>query len=386
MGDEIKILITGDTHLGGGRVKQLALDNNVDQLFGDFLPLIRNADLSITNLESPCVDNGRPILKTGPNLKSPAASLNVLKSAGFDLVTLANNHIMDYGLEGLSSTIKGCSKYSIKSVGAGTDIEKASHTFYYVNRGIRVAIINIAENEFGTTNGDKPGAHPLNTIQNYYTIQQANNKADRVIVIIHGGHEYYPLPSPRMRETYRYFIDIGADIVVGHHPHCYSGFEVYKKAPIFYSLGNFLFDKNGSEKDMGWNTGFMLELTINKSQISFEIHPYIQNYHEAGLNKLGETDKAEFEQNISRLSEIIIDKAKLEDRFDVFCKKSQKIYSSYVEPHSNKWIHALRNRNYLPSFLSKKKKILLLNLTRCEAHRDVLIKLLDYENSNSSEE
>ena len=97
MKEKVKIIITGDAHLGGGRVAAYAEQGDAEQLFGEFLPLFRGADLSVTNLESPVIDGGSPIEKTGPVLKSPVESLAVLKKAGFGLVTLANNHILDYG-------------------------------------------------------------------------------------------------------------------------------------------------------------------------------------------------------------------------------------------------------------------------------------------------
>lgn len=375
MNKRVKVLITGDTHLGSGRVKNLAITNSEEELFGDFLIKIQDADLSVTNLESPLVDTGNPILKTGPNIKSPVQSLEVLKSAGFNLLTLANNHIMDYGEEGLKSTIDICADAGIETVGAGNDLESAQKPYIFKIHGIRISVLNIAENEFGTTNDDSPGAHALNLVRNYYSIKETCKSTDYVIVIVHGGHENYPLPSPRMKETYRFFVDAGADAVIGHHPHCYSGYEKYKNATIFYSLGNFLFDK-GKQSSVSWNIGFIIEFKITEHKMEFDIIPYIQNAEEAGLRKLKDFEYSKFENNITQLNKIISDDEKLKKSFDVFIKSSSNLYRSYIEPHSLKYLHALRNRNLFPSLLSERKRRLLLNLTRCEAHRDVLIKIL----------
>ena len=84
--------------------------------------------------------------------------------------------------------------------------------------------------------------NPLLPIQQFYKIQEAKENADYVLVIVHGGIEHYQLPTSRMIETYRFFIDAGADAVVNHHQHCYSGYERYKSKPIIYGLGNLLFD------------------------------------------------------------------------------------------------------------------------------------------------
>jgi len=375
MNNPIKILITGDTHLGGGRVKELAIREAKDQLFGKFSQLIQKADISITNLESPLVDNGSPILKTGPNLKSPISSLGVLKKAGFDLLTLANNHIMDYGEAGLASTLDICSRTGLKTVGVGQNFIDAQQPFTTEIQGLRISIINIAENEFGTTENESPGAHSLNPIQNYYRIKETSETSDYVLVIIHGGHENYQLPSPRMKDTYRFFVDAGASAVIGHHPHCYSGYEVYRNVPIFYSLGNFLFDKQNQDYSI-WNEGIMVEFIVDDSGLDFEIIPYIQNDKDVGLRRLNQEERSFFDKKLSQLNKIISDKRELEKNFEEFCISKRDLYSNFIEPHSFKYIHALRNRNLFPSLLSKRKKRLLLNLTRCEAHRDILQQIL----------
>lgn len=376
MGDGARIVITGDTHLGGGRVTDLALNNKIDSLFGEFLPVISSADLAISNLESPLIDQGNPILKTGPNLKSPESSVGVLKSAGFDLVTLANNHIMDYGDEGLATTLDACQKAGIETTGAGSSLEEARQPYFREINGIRLAVINIAENEFGTTQNGTPGCHPLDPVQNFYSIQKAKEESDKLIVIVHGGHEHYELPSPRMVETYRFFADAGADAVISHHTHCVSGYEMYKGIPIFYSLGNFLFDKPFDGTLLPWHTGIMVELNITMDSVKFNIHPFIQCAEKAGLRTLKSDEKLAFDSHLKELNNTILNNELLREQFELYCKRSNKLYSSYIEPHSVRLLHALRNRNMAPSFLSERKKRLILNLTRCEAHRDVLIQTL----------
>ena len=378
MSDSIRIIVTGDTHLGGGRVKEAALQRDAEMLFGEFLPMIKGADLSITNLESPLIDDGTPIAKTGPNLKSPVKSLKVLKDAGFDLVTLANNHIMDFGPEGLFSTLESCRSTGIETTGAGNSLNEANQPFIRDIRGIKLSVINIAENEFGTTQNGTPGCHPLDPVQNYYSIKKAKEESDIVIVIVHGGHEHYELPSPRMKETYRFFADAGADAVIGHHTHCVSGYEIYNGTPILYSLGNFLFDSKNSFSGTitPWHTGVIAELNVNSEGVRFELRPFIQNAEEVGLRPLTKTERKEYDKNTEQLNKTIQQDKLLAESFDDYCNRVNRMYSSYIEPHSFRLLHALRNRNILPSMLSGRKKRLLLNLTRCEAHRDVLIKTL----------
>ncbi len=377
MSSTANIVITGDVHLGGGRVRELARQNDAEGLFGEFLKLFRDADLAVTNLESPLINGGTQIAKTGPNLKSPPDTLPVLKKAGFGLVTLANNHIMDYGTEGLESTLNACKDAGIATVGAGMSSEEAMKPFTAEINGITIAVLNIAENEFGTTQNGEPGGHAMDPVLNFYAIQNAKKHADRVIVVVHGGHEHYELPSPRMKKTYRFYADAGADAVVGHHTHCISGHERYNGTPIFYSLGNFLFDNESGNELSGWNKGFICSLTFpKKGDAEFKLRPYIQGLNTGGLELPSEKQTQEIESEIISLNSIIARDEELEKRFKEFCLRSRRLYSSYIEPHSVRLIHALRNRNILPSLLSERKKLLYTNLVRCEAHRDILIKTL----------
>jgi poly-gamma-glutamate synthesis protein (capsule biosynthesis protein) len=98
------------------------------------------------------------------------------------------------------------------------------------------------------------------------------DNSNYTILIVHGGHETFEYPRPRMKKLYRYFIDVGVDVVIGHHTHCFSGHEIYKGKPIFYSLGNFVFDQNWSKKT---SVGEVIVLVVNKEKIIKESkYPY----------------------------------------------------------------------------------------------------------------
>jgi poly-gamma-glutamate capsule biosynthesis protein CapA/YwtB (metallophosphatase superfamily) len=206
MGKQINIIVTGDFY-GGNRIEKLIKEEKYADLYNDFITNIQNAEIAIANLESTLTNCNKPIVKTGPALKSSPNTIYALKHAGFNLLTLANNHIMDYGEKGLADTIQLCRKNNISTIGAGSNLNEASKFFYQEVKGIKLAFLNFTENEWSTTNGKEPGANPLNPIINHYAIKIAKEKADFVFVIVHGGHEMYELPSPRMKETYRFFID-----------------------------------------------------------------------------------------------------------------------------------------------------------------------------------
>lgn len=378
---EVIIFVSGD-FCPVGRIEDKILSNTANDIFGDLLPVIMDADISITNLESPLTTRNKPILKTGPALKGISETANLLKNAGFDLVTLANNHIMDYGERGLKDTLEELDINNIKYVGAGNNGNEARKIYYLKKNGLNIAIINIAENEWSTTDDEKAGANPINPIANYYFIKEAKENADKVIVITHGGHELYDLPSPKMKELFRFFVDVGADIVINHHTHHISGYEIYKNAPIFYSLGNFIFD-NPSYKHSKWNSGISLLLHIDKSRLKFKILSFEQCNEYARISLHNENERSMIDHKIKGLNRIISSDKALKISFEKHVKSKSRLYTSYIEPIKNKYILALQNRKLAPRLITKKSKLLLKNIIKCESHREVLIKILENENSNS---
>ena len=370
----VKVIVTGDL-CPINRISDLVNSNNIKEVYNDFATVLDNSDINITNLECPLYNGIDTIKKSGPNLSVDESFVKLLNEGKFNLVTLANNHIMDSGSKGLFSTMQICENSEISFVGAGSNLEDARKPYIKVINGLKIGILNFTENEFSTTNDENPGANPLNPISNYYDIKKTKKEVDFLMIIIHGGHEYYELPSPRMQETYRFFIDAGADAVVGHHTHCCSGYEIYNNKPIFYSLGNFLFDWPNKRNSV-WNFGFALELNIEKNNFEFKLHPYEQNNEIAGIHLLNQIQLEKFEIKIKELNTIIGDKLLLNNYYNKFINDSKKDYLCMLQPYSSKILKALYHKNLLPSIYSKDKKRLLLNLIRCEAHRDRLIGIL----------
>ena len=238
---KISILITGD-FCPHKRIEQAFLKKEYKDVFNGFEIITNDCDWAITNLECPLTLSNNSIEKTGPNLKAHPDCIEGIKFGGFNVVNLANNHIMDYGEQGLIDTINICEKNKIHYVGAGQNINKVSKPLYLTVKETKIAIVNFCENEWSIAGKNKAGANPLNPIINYYQIKEAKENSDFALVIVHGGNEQYKYPSPRMVETYRFFADCGANTVIGHHTHCPSGYERYNNVPIFYSLGNLIFD------------------------------------------------------------------------------------------------------------------------------------------------
>ena len=200
----MKVLIAGD-YCPQNRVADLFEKRDFESVLGNVRDVISTVDYSIVNFECPVCDGSEtPIVKFGPNLKCTEHGVEALKWAGFKCVTLANNHFLDYGEEGVAKTLKTCQDYDIDTVGGGVTLNEASQVLYRKIEGKILAIINCCEHEFSIATDTTAGSNPLNPFQQYYAIQDARKKADYILVIVHGGHEHFQLPSPRMQETYHF--------------------------------------------------------------------------------------------------------------------------------------------------------------------------------------
>ena len=195
----MKVLVAGD-YAYGQRLVDIVKNRQYGILFNDIKEIIKAADVSIVNYETPVLlDGGKyiPITKQGPNLQSPPEAVEAISYAGFNTATLANNHILDYGEEGCRDAIKTLENAGIETVGAGNNLSEAEKILYRHIAGQTLAIINCCEHEFSIAKENKAGANPLDPIKQFYAIKEAKKHAEFVLVIVHGGHEHYQLPSPR---------------------------------------------------------------------------------------------------------------------------------------------------------------------------------------------
>lgn len=378
----MKINVLGDFY-GGGEVEAV-IRNHPHQLINkDVLEIIQSSDLSIVNLESPLTGHSKAITKSGPAIKADKSVAAFLKNTvSIDLVTLANNHILDFGSQGIKDTLDALNGEGVSYCGAGMNHHEAFKPFIFEQKGKKLAILNFCENEWSTTFSNHPGANPIDEIQNYRQIVAAKQIADYVLVIAHGGHEHYTLPSPRIKKLFRFYAEAGAQAVVGHHPHCVSGYEIYDNVPIIYSLGNFLFHRQGSVNEL-WNQGMLVSLEFEDDVCRFDYTFFDQCNGHFKVESIDNTEKRRRTKAMEDLNEIIASDERLDLDYNNLLKSQYRMYKAYLEPHSNRYLQFLQSRKILPSLWSKRKRVYLQNLIRCEAHRDVILSLLADENSHS---
>lgn len=357
---------------------------------GDFAPLIDSstirenqfeelndtfvgADCHITNLECPLTFSEKKIEKTGPSLKAHPDAIRLLKHARVDVACLANNHIFDYGETGFQETITTCEQNSIATLGIVNRPDAKTSWLIKEIKGKKIGFLNYCEHEFSVREDGEFGANGYDPIRCFYEISTLRPQVDYLIVIYHGGNEYYPLPRPGLKKTFHYLADLGADAVIGHHTHVISGYEMYKGKPLVYCLGNFFFPYENEPEE--WHIGMLCKLCI-KENIKVEFIPFQQCKSGNSINLFPEKPGNSILNKVELLSAVIKDDAVL-----------NKKWQDYVEVRANGclkqipgmcfWAKVLLKLGVPLSFvLPHSKTISIFNVLRCRSHFDVIIKSL----------
>lgn len=361
----MKLLITGDFVINQ--------PYNTPQISEEVKELFAQSDYNIVNLEAPVTNSESKIIKTGPHLKADKKStLEVLKSLKVNLCTLANNHVLDYDEQGVLDTLNFCKENNIETVGAGKNKEEAAKVFYLDSEVGKIAFINIAENEWASATETTAGANGMDLIDDVKIIQESKQQNDFVFVIVHGGHLFYNIPSPRMQKQYRFYIDNGADMVVGHHTHCLGGFEKYKGKNIFYSLGNFIFTKRLKPSNSKY--GLILEIDISPfKSITTNIHPIKIDKEQFNTIYLKNEEQEKILIELDAINNNIADPQIIKKSWQVHIEKTNKMYLNNISPMAgirNKYLKWLLIKLGV-KLINKKSAASLLNNINCESHLDV---------------
>lgn len=365
----ISLLFAGD-FVPYGRTVALFEKNKYYELFHDLYPLLRKVDYSIINYESPIItENYAPIDKSGPILFSSSKAMEVIHNIGFDMITLANNHFRDLGQKGVEKTIDSAESLKIEYVGGGANYSEARKIKYVEIKNKTIAFINVCENEWSIARKDYGGSNPYDLINIHHDIVEAKQKSDYVILVIHGGIEHYQLPTPRMKREYRYFVELGADAVINHHQHCYSGYEIYCGKPIFYGLGNFCFDRLAYRNNGLWDKGILVELVLGSTGITHKIYPYQQCLTLPEIKLLANDS---FSVRINELNKVIANDYLLENEYKKWADKHFNKFISQLNAFGFKLFDKIYKRGLIWDLTSKKRLYVILDLLRCESHIDVI--------------
>lgn len=349
----------------------LFCEGKVEELFGDeLLKEFQAADFRIFNLETPLTDHNAPISKCGPCLSAPTKCIKGYVAAGVDLVTLANNHIMDQGENGLTETVKVLQKYSIRYVGVGKTINDCISSCTITIKGKKIGIYACAEHEFSIATTCLPGANPFDPLESYDRIKEMAAEHDYIIVLYHGGKELYQYPSPNLQKVCRKFIESGANLVICQHSHCIGCEEEYKSGSIIYGQGNFLFDRSNHYM---WRTGLVVKI---QDDFSVNLLPIIKIQNKVRLASVEQT-KEILSQYYSR-SEEITKEHFINEEYSKFARNQ---IARYINTFGGGWRSILvkierKVFNHNPDikkYYGSKRMLRLINHIECEAHRELII-------------
>ena len=272
----LQLIFCGDT-VPTPDSAQLFASGDVDALFGDIVGHFAAADRVIVNLECALTESQNAIRKFGPNLKGPPAAAQTLRKAGVTDCSLANNHVLDFGVAGLRNTIRTLESAKLGWFGAGEDAESSRCPLTIEKGGLRVAVLAVAEHEYSYALPGQPGAAPFDPFETLADIVQLKRTYDAVVVLYHGGKEQCEYPSPRLRSACRVMACLGADVVLCQHSHIIGCAEEYAGSTIVYGQGNFHFVRYGTQTP-GWTSGLMVKVTFN-DEIKTEFLPVVAGAH-----------------------------------------------------------------------------------------------------------
>ena len=370
-----KILIFGDICPTNDTIQSFESGSG-ERLMGNVLPLIKDADYCIANLECVITDHPTSVKKCGPILYGSTKCMTTIADVGIQAVSLANNHIRDCGDEGVQSTIVTCNHYHIETFGAGVNEEMAALPLIVEVRGKKIGFVSFAEREFNYTKSGQMGAKALDLFEDYDRIHELRKKVDCMIVLFHGGIENYRYPSPLLMKKCHKFVDSGADVVLVQHSHCVGAYEQYKGSTILYGQGNSIFGyRRGNE---AWNESLLVSVEVeDKVSVKFTALE-TQSDGTVCLSHNPEVTMHPFMERSAMVTDIQF----IETEWQKFCNSIEPLYLSMLYGHGlqiNRLNRLLKN-NLVRLLYSKWQLNVTNNLVRCDAHREVLETLLNKYN------
>lgn len=347
---------------------------DIESLLGSgLIECLNNADYRIFNIEAPITDIHEPIPKCGLNLQVPSACIKGLSAMRIDLVTLANNHILDQGEKGLFDTQKHLEEEGINHVGTGTNTNAARKPFVFLHNGKKIGVFACAEHEFSIATNNSAGANPFDSLESPDDVYRLKQECDYVIVLYHGGKEFYRYPSPFLQKTCRKLIEKGANLVICQHSHCIGCEEHYNNGIIIYGQGNFIFDSGSDEY---WNSGILVSIDE-----SFEIqyYPIVKNGN--GVRLANEYEKTELMTEFYERSKQALDPQFVNEKYARFAKEKVFSYLHACAPADSvfiKLINKLTRGKYQESRLRRQfnryNAARVLNYIECEAHQELFLR------------
>jgi poly-gamma-glutamate synthesis protein (capsule biosynthesis protein) len=367
-----RVLIGADICPIGGNTPYFR-EGNAEALFHDLLPEFQQADLVIANLECPLIEKPTPISKTGPTFGEESACIRGIRAAGIDVLSLANNHILDHGPEGLANTLAVCERAGVATVGAGPDLAAAGVVLVRQAGNLRVGIVAMAEHEFSIATAATAGANPLDLITFVRRAAEIRKSVDYLVVLVHGGHEFLSAPSPRLRETCRFLVEMGAQAVILQHPHALGGIEEYRGGQIVYGQGALVMDEPVYRARRSFHESVLIALTIADDGTStLEPLPVVQSDPVPGARRMEGWRAEKFLAELAVKSRAILDDDYIDREWKRFCEEREHGYLNVLLGHNRVLSRANRKGGLARLLYGKRRMLGARNVVCCETHREAL--------------
>ena len=356
--------------------KSLFEEGKGEALVGkELYKILKRSDLNIFNLEVPLTDAETPISKFGNNLIAPTNTVYGYKALEPIFLTLANNHSLDQGVEGLTTTLNLLKQHEIAHAGVGANMKEAKEPFIFEKDGIRIGFYLCTENEFTVATCHSMGANPFDVLDSFDDVEALKKTCDYVIVLYHGGKEFYRYPSPMLQRYCRKFVDKGANLVICQHSHCIGSREDYGEGTIIYGQGNFIFNSESYINHKEFVKDSLL-IRVEATKDSFIVSEVPIRSTERGTRLATESEASETMDSYNQRSEAINDPHFVVQAYKDFADTHVKRYLREFLGRSFiiRAINGLFGRKLMQLILGKTSYLAIQNYLECEAHHELFLR------------
>ena len=351
--------------------EQYFIAGNVEHLVGDaLLEYLRGVDFTCFNLETPLTTESWTARYPGPYLKARPETVNGIRALKPSLVTIGNNHLMDHGPAGCLETMETLRSAGIPFSGAGRDLAEATQPWCFEAEGMHIGVYNCTEYEFAAAGENRCGASPYDPLISFDRVAELKQRCDFVVVLYHGGKEFYRYPSPQLQRVCRKFVEKGASVVLCQHTHCIGCSEEYLEGHIVYGQGNFLFDRKETEFK---KTGVIVECTLEAGELrSVRFVPFVK---QAECVRMADREDAKaILDAMQARSREIQEPGFIDAHYRSFALEK---YSEYIGKlvGGNKWLRRLdrlTGGRLTKHMYTQKGALVLLNMISPENHEECL--------------
>lgn len=348
----------------------------------DLTRMLQGAALNVVNFEAPVkAAQAKGIEKIGPCLSHEENVPKFLENKGFGLVTMANNHSMDYGKEGLLHTISSFETAAVVGAGAWDEAYKVKTVEI---EGKKIGFLGLTHHEFGVLTEKSDGAvgtawmlHPcVDSL-----IIKAKSEVDYLFVLPHAGVEHEAYPLPELMDLYRHYIDIGADGVFASHPHIPQGWETYREKPIYYSLGNFCLDPVEKRERPFLKYGLAVSVQVDGKEVQTEVH-YTKYDFES--ETVGLTNDDFIVNHLAKVNQTMANSKAYLREVDAYCGRVLDDFSVFFAKAGYYEFDTMRFvKQLVRKIIGKREQPnpnYLIHLMRCESHRWAILRGLENKN------